>query len=467
MIRSNLPIGLGILKKWKEDKKCLRDDLPFQRHTGMWSNIIQSSLVWALLADSYVPPIVLLKDKDGVDAKGKDVFVYQILDGLQRLTTLFGFINNEFKMHSSTPSVELDGKTEVLEGKTFSELSDEAQDVLTGYRFTVECLENYTYEEAESLFFNINSGVALSTIQKSKAKMGTELISFLNGLLRGNFFTQGINITVAQARREDDLCLLLQTMLLLDNMKEGLEYKNISTATCLSYAETIRGKYGRDKQESLTELIKYADEAFSEKNKFLRKNNVPIVLVCAKIAQGQGVDASAFKSFINDFASGVYPAYEEASGSGNVKALKVQMRLRVMFIAMCEYFSAKTDEIVRPFSQSIELYEGEGVVADVVAEVVAETVVEAEEVVEEAPSVTEEVIEDSVAEQFVGEEPAVAEAVTELPAEEEPAPTETAEGVGAEQENSEAKEEPATLDEEKPVKPKNPRKKSGGLKNAG
>lgn len=53
-----------------------------------------------------------------------------------------------------------------------------------------DLVENYTMSEAESLFYNINSGVSLSTIQKSKAKLGTDLIGFLNGLLQGSFFTQ-------------------------------------------------------------------------------------------------------------------------------------------------------------------------------------------------------------------------------------------------------------------------------------
>ena len=75
MQRSSLPVGLQTLKKWYESQdKILRFDLPFQRSAGQWNNYTKSSLVWSLLADSYVPPIVLLKNKAGVDAKGKNIF---------------------------------------------------------------------------------------------------------------------------------------------------------------------------------------------------------------------------------------------------------------------------------------------------------------------------------------------------------------------------------------------------------
>ena len=93
----------------------------------------------------------------------------------------------------------------------------------------------------------------------------------------------------------------------------------------------------------------YLDKAFPTKNKFLRKNNTPIVIVMASIALEQNVEAEAFRAFVNDFANSLYPDYEEASGSGNVKITNVKQRLRVMFIAMCDYFRWNIDDVDKPF----------------------------------------------------------------------------------------------------------------------
>lgn len=100
MNRSSLPVSVNTMKKWFEsDDKVLQCTLPFQRHSGMWSPILKSNLVWSMLADSYIPPIVLLKDKRGEDSKGKDIFGYQVLEGQQRLiTTLFPFLNDEYTL---------------------------------------------------------------------------------------------------------------------------------------------------------------------------------------------------------------------------------------------------------------------------------------------------------------------------------------------------------------------------------
>ena len=156
MNRSSLPVSVNTMKKWYEsDDKVLQCTLPFQRHSGMWSPILKSNLVWSMLADSYIPPIVLLKDKRGEDSKGKDIFGYQVLEGQQRLiTTLFPFLNDELELHGATEPVEVDGFTYDIAGKKYSELEEELQDIIKNYRFTVQAIENYTMEEAE--FYKAN-----------------------------------------------------------------------------------------------------------------------------------------------------------------------------------------------------------------------------------------------------------------------------------------------------------------------
>jgi hypothetical protein len=262
---------------------------------------------------------------------------------------LFPFLNDELELHGATEPVEVDGFTYDIAGKKYSELEEELQDIIKNYRFTVQAIENYTMEEAEKLYFNINSGVALSAMQKGKAKLGNELMEFVNTLLSGNFFTQAINITEKQALKEDDLLMLMQGMALLDQRHEQREFKNISAASMLSYAESIRNSYNEEKQQMIMEIVDYLDSSFENKNKFLRKNNVPIVIVMSKIALENNVKPELFKAFINDFANALYPAYEDASGSGNIKIVNVNQRLKVMFIAMCNYFGWNIDGVGKPF----------------------------------------------------------------------------------------------------------------------
>ena len=356
MNTSVIPQGVGTLKKWYDSEdKILQCTLPFQRHSGMWNNITKSLLIWSILANAPLPALFFLKDKVGEDSKGKNIFHYQILDGQQRLTNIFDFMNDEWELHSATPEVELDGTIYDLAGMRFSDLSEECQDAIRGFRFSIQCVENYTMEEAERLFYNLNSGVALSAIQKAKSKLGNDIMIDFNKILSGSFFTQAVNITEKQAKNEDDLLMLMQSLLIIDNAETNREFKTIATATCLAYADEFRDKYTNEVKEELEELYTYLDEAFSTKCKFLRKNNVPIVVACARVAMGERIEPALFKRFIDFFSNGIYPTYEEASGSGNVKAPKVIQRIRVMFQAMCNYFELEPEKVQRPFSSKLPL----------------------------------------------------------------------------------------------------------------
>ena len=335
--RSSLPLGLSVLKKWYEEKGCLKCTLPYQRHQGMWSSVTKSMLVWSILADSYIPPVVLLKDANGVDDKGKQQFVYEICDGLQRLSSLFNFMNDNYKLHASTPEVEVDGVVYDLGGLLFSELSEECKDRISGYRFTVQCIENYSSEEAEMLFFNINSGVALSTIQKSRPKLGEEICMLIHEQLEKPFFTQGINLSTAQAIREDDFYLCLASIMLLDDDYCG--YKSISMSECLKYSEILRNSFSDDKKLEVMEITDYLSQVFTVKVKYLRKNNVPPVIVLAKQALADNIEAGCFKAYLDEFFCREPEEYKEFSGSGNVKLVNISGRMSVLKREYLKYFS--------------------------------------------------------------------------------------------------------------------------------
>lgn len=360
MTKSTIQASIGKLKNWYDaEEAILVNDLPFQRHQGVWSAINKSQLIWSILNEgSYIPNIVLLKRPNGTDEKGKQIYQYSILDGLQRLSTVFAYLNNEFKIHASIPEVVVEDVVYDLAGLTYEELSEECQLNIRNYKFNIVCLEDCDSDTAENLFFSLNSGIPLSVVQKSKSVLGSDLISFFNELLTMDFFTQGIVLSEAQARKEDDLLLLLQSLMLLSAKNTGREYKTISAAACLEYAKELRGNFSDEEKDEITELITYLTQTFSTRNKFLRKGNVPIVAVIASSAISENIAPDDFKAFINNFASEedteLALAYAEASGAGNVKAYKCIERLRVLHQAFCEFFDLDIDSVESPFYEDGE-----------------------------------------------------------------------------------------------------------------
>lgn len=335
MTRSSLNIGLSNLKKWHEEKNTLKYDLSFQRHTGMWSLPAKSMLVWSILSDSYIPPLVFVKgNEDVVDEKGKSMSVYSVLDGAQRTTNLFSFMNDEFRLHGSTPDAEIDNEMYPLAGYLFSELPQDLQNAINAYKFNIQVIANASEEEQTMLFANINSGVPLSTIQKAKPELGVDLCNFFAEIVEKPFFSQGLNMTAAQALREEDLCMALQALMLMSDYDE---YKSISVAECLKYASHLRNNFTQQEQENFCETVDYLG-VFDKKAKYLRKNNVAVIVTLAEQMLYEGVEASEYKNFLNEFFASDNEDYKEFSGSGNVKRPNVEARYKILREECYRYF---------------------------------------------------------------------------------------------------------------------------------
>lgn len=342
MQKTTLPQGIRKLKAWAE-KDTLRFDLPIQRASGQWNVLQKSLLVHSILADFPVPPLYLIKYK----LEDSDT-TYQALDGKQRCTSLFEFISGDYQLHASTPPVIVEGTEYDLANMQFDDLSEECKDTILGFRFTIYVLEDATDEEIEEAFARLNASTPLTLIQKARTEMGTELAQWTKEMTQFPFFTQAVSFTLAQARRESELEVLLQSMLLMDAKEEGYNYKAISMREVMKYCHDIRGNYTDQKKGAIQCIIEYLSDAFPEKHRFLKKSNVPMVFIMADLAMGQGIEPAKFKEFLDDFAEDVSLEYEENMGSGNIKRVKTEGRLLAIYDRLKEYFKIEDDAIGFP-----------------------------------------------------------------------------------------------------------------------
>lgn len=346
MVKSSLPSGIKTLQKWYQNGQLVFDNA-IQRSSGQWGILQKSLLIHSICASYPIPPVFLLKYRKD------DVTVYDCIEGKQRLLNTFDFISGEYELHSATPEVEIDGEVYDIAGCHFGDLPDELQDIITGYRYSISVIEDATEEEVEDIFYRLNASTPLSPIQKSRSVMGTELARWTREILANDFFSKAIDLTLAQWRREGDLEVLLQTMLLLDNRHENYEYKAISNAEVLKYCKYIRGNYNAEKQCMIKELFLYLSEAFPEKCKFLKKSAVPMVAVVGKLAMENGVSPEQYRGFIDSFANTVNDDYEANKGNGNVKRVKTEGRLLAMAEDFAQYFNLSNLTVIGGESEAV------------------------------------------------------------------------------------------------------------------
>lgn len=94
-----------------------------------WNKQQKESLIFTILRDQKINPIVVVQVRDS--EKGEKYF-FKVIDGKQRLNTVFGFIDNKFFI-----SIE-------EKDYFFKDLPEDAQRQITGYNFTWDV--HYHYE---------------------------------------------------------------------------------------------------------------------------------------------------------------------------------------------------------------------------------------------------------------------------------------------------------------------------------
>lgn len=345
MIKTTLNWTIKNLKSMHDNKETLDFDHPIQRQSSQWNNLQQSLLIHSILANFPVPAIYVEKNNSTeMDDKGKPVFKYSVLDGKQRMTTIFSYINGDYALNEDTPTAEIDGERHDLAGKGFNELDEDVKQELLRFKFQIFAFEDATDDEIEEIFFRLNNSTPLTKPQKSKPLMGTTNARFIDSILNGSFFKEKCNFSALQLRKSDDMCTLLQAMMLLDNKYGKYEYASISADEVMKYSSHIKGIYSKEQQDILLSAIDFLDKAFDSKEKMLKKINIPMAIMMADLATEKGITPYDFHNWFLYFFVACKAEYSQFCSCGSIKKEKVLGRLETMTNHFYKHFRLESED---------------------------------------------------------------------------------------------------------------------------
>ena len=344
MIKTNLNWTIKNLKAMYDEKHTLRMDHVIQRQSGQWDGdkLKKSLLTHSILANYPIPPLYCLKEP----VNDKD-YSYSVLDGKQRLTTIFDYIDGKYALDEETPGVIIDDVTYGLGNKYFTDLDIECQQELLRFKFTIYGFEDADDDLIEEIFFRLNNSTPLSKPQKSMALTGVQNAAFIKSILSDKFFSEICKFSTLQRRKSDDMCTLLQSMMLLDNRYYGYEYSSLSANEVMNYAAYIKNNYSDEQKERLYDIIDYLEKAFPEQEKMLKKINIPMIILAANIAMGKDYNATKniyrvgamyFRQWFSYFFNECYEEYKQYCSSGSTKKEKTLKRIEVMETSLIDYF---------------------------------------------------------------------------------------------------------------------------------
>jgi hypothetical protein len=185
---------------------------PYQRRS-VWNQEYKDYFIDTVLLEYPAPAIFLFEE---IHPTG--TIEYRVVDGKQRLSTIFEFLENEFPVYE---------KAEIssLQGLFFSDFSEETNRKFWGYDFPVEYLPSNDESIINNIFNRINKNVAKLTAQELRhARFDGPFISTAEELSRKieKIFPNNFpRIGPTSRKKMKDVELVADLLLLIENGPQG------------------------------------------------------------------------------------------------------------------------------------------------------------------------------------------------------------------------------------------------------
>src|SRR5688572_31542131 len=171
-------------------RSAINEKPPYQRESSVWSLEKQQLFIDSLL-NGYDVPKIYLHDLRGIE----ETKVYAVVDGKQRLTTIWRFLTNEFPLApdfriepNNYPELPAEAVPPAA-GMLFRDMDPIWQEVLKSTFLAVVLIQNAREEDIEDLFSRLNNGEPLNAAEKRNA-MGGEMARLVREVAARPFFQE-------------------------------------------------------------------------------------------------------------------------------------------------------------------------------------------------------------------------------------------------------------------------------------
>ena len=183
-------------------RERIQVDPDYQRLSGIWTLTERQLLIDTILNDLDIPKLYLHKFTEPM-RNGKKVYDYAIIDGKQRLETLWSFINGDFALANDFQYFA-DSNVDVR-CMTYAELGGSYPDLKTNFdsfHLATILVETDEIEMIEEMFSRLNEAAPLSAPEARNA-YGGQLPGVIRKIARASLFTSRLPFSNKRYRHLD------------------------------------------------------------------------------------------------------------------------------------------------------------------------------------------------------------------------------------------------------------------------
>jgi hypothetical protein len=256
----------------------------YQRHGDVWNSEKKQLLIDTIINRFDVPKIYLHKYTRPEEINGK-LYEYSIIDGKQRLSTIWDFIDGKFPL--ATDFEYFGDKTVQIGGMTYKDFSSKYPDIKSdfdSFPLIVVEVETDDIEMIEEMFSRLNEAVALNAPEKRNA-YGGPIPKSVRDLCNMDFFLDKLPFNNSRYRHFD----LATKFLYAVEANKIVETKKI-------FLDRFVDKYAKENREEELKfvsdtkaIVKDMSGVFVDKDSLLRSTGmVMLYFYLFKWAREQG-----------------------------------------------------------------------------------------------------------------------------------------------------------------------------------
>lgn len=363
----------------------------------VWDNDRKSLLIHSMVEGYPIPAMY---------AVSNDAF--SMIDGKQRCNCIHDYLNDLFAL-TNVPEITLEDGTEVdINGKKFSELSEELQDIISNYSLVIHYFEDITDDEVSELFFRINNGKQLSAVEMSRTL--SKSLKTIQEIGQHELFTTSLTEKAFEKYTHEDLVIKSYIMLTFKEPCYDTKVVRPTMQNAVFTKEDINNLNAiYDRILEVYKTIKADDSTETGKlskkiaKRVITRTHMLSIIPIVKKSIDDGVSIELFTAWVKNFFCGAksptkYDQYNSKATSGSGHVESVRSRLNV---------------INKDYNKFMKEHANDVFETKVVEEVVETTTEVTEEKVEATETETTETVVDAT-EEVVEKEIETVEATPEM-----------------------------------------------------
>lgn len=304
----------SIIKKM--DNCVIRFDHVAQRESDQWNSKMKSNLISDILQGNPLPALVLAEQViNGVS-------IIWNLDGKQRCTNVYAYVNDGFKVAKSVERNIIkyqaicrdeNGKPITKDGvptfewkefdiinKKYSQLPEELQDRINDYCFDATLYLNCTSDDITYHIARYNAGKPMNQSQKGIVKLGEDFATSVKGISKLPFFTDCGNFSFKEDRNGTINRVVAETVMAINFIDD---WKKNQEDMCVYLNKNANIDMFDDLEDEINRLTDIVEEnhdcLFNSKGSF-------IWFTVFDYAIKNGIDDDTFASFMTEFVNSLH-----------------------------------------------------------------------------------------------------------------------------------------------------------------